>query len=226
MSKQPNCQYTYPFKPLSTGSPSPIAASPAPSFSASTRPKSVRLLSALTPRPTSASPRRSPRACPSAAPRPPSSGFVRASASFARWPFYGQDDQVPIRLLAVWDADQKEPWYLASDLADADSIETLYRWQMRLECANRDEKTEVIWREGGDQHALTNVVHLHRLCIMGVSPKVTRARKAGPPQVPQGRRRAWVEAPGSCRSPNNCLGVEPASHKVGRVQERGKGNVG
>jgi hypothetical protein len=54
---------------------------------------------------------------------------------------------------------------LASDLADSDPIETLYRWRMRLECANRDEKTGVILREGGDQHALHNVVHLPRLLL-------------------------------------------------------------
>jgi len=78
---------------------------------------------------------------------------------------YGKDDQVPICLLAVWDAGQQEPWYLASDLTDSDQIETLYRWRMRLECANRDEKTGVILREGGDQHALQNVVHLHRLLL-------------------------------------------------------------
>jgi hypothetical protein len=79
--------------------------------------------------------------------------------------FYGKEEQVPIRLLAVWDLDQKEPWYLASDLASAEVIETVYRWRMRLECANRDEKTGVILRAGGDQHALRTVVHLHRLLL-------------------------------------------------------------
>ena len=79
--------------------------------------------------------------------------------------FYGKEEQVPIRLLAVWDLDQKEPWYLASNLVIPEQIETAYRWRMRLECANRDEKTGVILREGGDQHALRNVVHLHRLLL-------------------------------------------------------------
>lgn len=79
--------------------------------------------------------------------------------------FYGKEEQVPIRLLAVWDADQKEPWYLASNLSDPQQIETLYHWRMRLECANRDEKTGVILREGGDQHALRSVMHLHRLLL-------------------------------------------------------------
>jgi hypothetical protein len=72
---------------------------------------------------------------------------------------------VPIRLLAVWDPDQKEPWYLATTLFSAAPVEQVYRWRMRLECANRDEKTGVILREGGDQHALRNVVHLHRLLL-------------------------------------------------------------
>ena len=79
--------------------------------------------------------------------------------------FYGKDEQVPIRLLAVWDLNQKEPWYLASNLTDPQQIETLYHWRMRLECANRDEKTGVILREGGDQHALRTVMPLHRLLL-------------------------------------------------------------
>ena len=79
--------------------------------------------------------------------------------------FYGKDDQVPIHLLAVWDVDQKEPWYLASDLPRAEQVELAYRWRTRLECANRDEKTGVILRAGGDQHALRTVVHLHRLLL-------------------------------------------------------------
>jgi hypothetical protein len=79
--------------------------------------------------------------------------------------FSGKEEQLPIRLLAVWDPDQKEPWYLASNLTTPEPIETAYRWRMRLECANRDEKTGVILREGGDQHALRNVVHLHRLLL-------------------------------------------------------------
>jgi len=79
--------------------------------------------------------------------------------------FYGKDEQVPISLLAVWEADQEEPWYLASNLTSAEQVETAYRWRMSLECANRDEKTGVILREGGDQHQLRSVVHLHRLLL-------------------------------------------------------------
>jgi len=79
--------------------------------------------------------------------------------------FYGKEDPVPLAVLAVWDPSQKEPWYLASTLAEAEQVEALYRWRMRLECANRDEKTGVILREGGDRLALTNIVHLHRLLL-------------------------------------------------------------
>lgn len=87
--------------------------------------------------------------------------------------YYNKEDQVPISLLAVWDPDQKEPWYIATSLTFApfafvetpEQTETVYRWRMRLECANRDEKTGVTLREGGDQHALTSVLHLHRLLL-------------------------------------------------------------
>jgi hypothetical protein len=36
---------------------------------------------------------------------------------------------------------------------------------MRLECANRDEKTGVILRVGGDRHALHSLLHVHRLLL-------------------------------------------------------------
>jgi hypothetical protein len=76
---------------------------------------------------------------------------------------YQQEEQVPINLLAVWDVGQAEPWYLATSLERADWTETLYRWRMRIECGNRDAKTGVVLREGGDQHGLHNPLHLHRL---------------------------------------------------------------
>lgn len=79
--------------------------------------------------------------------------------------WYGKEDQVPISLLAVWDVGQKEPWYLASCLQSPDDIEIMYRWRMRLECTNRDEKTGVLLRESGDHHALKNLLHVHRLML-------------------------------------------------------------
>jgi hypothetical protein len=78
---------------------------------------------------------------------------------------YQQQERVPVNLLAVWDAGQQEPWYLATTLDRADWTEQLYRWRMRIECGNRDEKTGVLLREGGDAHALRSVLHLHRLLL-------------------------------------------------------------
>ncbi|RPJ39165.1 MAG: hypothetical protein EHM35_02995 [Planctomycetaceae bacterium] len=79
--------------------------------------------------------------------------------------WYGKEEQVPISLLALWDVGYEKPWYIATSLETADLTETVYRWRMRLECANRDEKTGAILRESGDQHALTSVLHLHRLLL-------------------------------------------------------------
>lgn len=78
---------------------------------------------------------------------------------------YGKEERVPVAVLAVWDTGQKEPWYLATSLQDPNATETLYRWRMRIECGNRDEKSGVILREGGDRHRLVSVLHLHRLLL-------------------------------------------------------------
>ena len=79
--------------------------------------------------------------------------------------WYGQQEQVPIRLLAVWEQGQEEPWYIATSLETAEQTELVYRWRMRLECATRDQKTGVVLRQRGDHHALRNVLHLHRLLL-------------------------------------------------------------
>jgi len=78
---------------------------------------------------------------------------------------YGQEDRVPVAVLAIWDVGQKEPWYLATNLDNDRTTETCYRWRMRIEAGNRDDKTGVILRQGGDQHKLTSVLHLHRLLL-------------------------------------------------------------
>ncbi|HZS01214.1 MAG TPA: transposase [Chloroflexota bacterium] len=78
---------------------------------------------------------------------------------------YHKDERVPVNLLAVWDEGQAEPWYLATSLDRADWAEAMYRWRMRIECGNRDEKTGAILREGGDDHRLTSALHLHRLLL-------------------------------------------------------------
>lgn len=78
---------------------------------------------------------------------------------------YTQQAAVPVHLLAVWEPGQAEPWYLATTLEHPAWTETLYRWRMRLESSNRDEKTGVLLRQGGDRHALRNGLHLHRLLL-------------------------------------------------------------
>jgi len=82
--------------------------------------------------------------------------------------FYGQDERVPVAVLAVWDVGQKEPWYLATNLDQDQVTETCYRWRMRIEASNRDDKTGVILREGGDDHQLTSLLHLHRLLLVNL----------------------------------------------------------
>ena len=79
---------------------------------------------------------------------------------------YGKKDQVPVAVLAVWDHGQKQPWYLAANLDDPQTVETAYRWRMRIESGNRDEKTGVLLREGGDDHRLSSVLHLQRLLLV------------------------------------------------------------
>lgn len=78
---------------------------------------------------------------------------------------YGQEDRVPVAVLAIWDVGQKEPWYVATNLSNANVTETCYRWRMRIEAGNRDDKSGVVLREGGDQHQLTAGLHLHRLLL-------------------------------------------------------------
>lgn len=79
--------------------------------------------------------------------------------------FYSKEDAVPIGLFALWEPGYKEPWYIATSLSSAEAVETLYRWRMRIECANRDEKSGVLLRESGDKHKLTSLLHLHRLLL-------------------------------------------------------------
>jgi hypothetical protein len=77
--------------------------------------------------------------------------------------YYQQSERVPVNLLAVWEVGQEEPWYLVSNLPCATWVAELYRWRMRIECTNRDTKSGLLLRQGGDQHHLTNPWHLHTL---------------------------------------------------------------
>jgi hypothetical protein len=107
------------------------------------------------------------QANPFAVPRP-AAEVLACPPGERRWQPHGTyqaTERVPVHLLAVHDAGQAEPWYLATTLADAAASELLYRWRMRLECTNRDCKTGVLLREGDDRHALTHPLHLHRLLL-------------------------------------------------------------
>jgi len=124
---------------------------------------------------------------------------------------YHKDARVPVNLLAVWEPQQEEPWYLATSLERADWAEQLYRWRMRIECANRDEKTGVLLRQGGDAHGLTSLLHLHRvllallvatwLCALSglqahrdLAPAAPRPADALPHTPPNAQAAAWLDA--------------------------------
>ncbi len=78
---------------------------------------------------------------------------------------YGKDDQVPVAVLALWEVGHKEPWYLATNLPSEPATETCYRWRMRIEAGNRDDKSGVMLRESGDEHRLKSPLHVHRLLL-------------------------------------------------------------
>jgi hypothetical protein len=59
----------------------------------------------------------------------------------------------------------KDPWYLATNLPTAQVTEACYRWRMRIKAGNRDDKTGVVLRKGGDDHQLTAPLHVHRLLL-------------------------------------------------------------
>ncbi len=79
--------------------------------------------------------------------------------------WYQQEERVPMAMLAIWDEDADEPWYLGTSLGRADWTAQCYRWRMRCECTHRDEQTGILLRSGGDDHAMTNVLHMHRLAL-------------------------------------------------------------
>jgi len=54
--------------------------------------------------------------------------------------FYAKEEREPVNLLAVWAAGQREPWFIASNLADPQLIERLYRKRMKIEHGYRDWK--------------------------------------------------------------------------------------
>lgn len=137
--------------------------------------------------------------------------------------WYGKGEQVPIKLLALWGVGYQEPWYLVTSLDRPDHTETLYRWRMRLECTNRDEKTGVLLREGGDKHALKSVLHVHRLML---------ALALGEWLCALTGLQAWRDLPAaekeatSAKPSPNCLSVVPAIGKPKRLSAAVAGDSG
>ena len=103
----------------------------------------------------------------------------------------GQQARVPVHRLAAWAPDQAAPWYRATPPDRADWTERLSGWRMRLESRHRDEKTGVLLRQGGDQHALRTVLPLPRLWLALIAAQWLCARVglpagrdlAAPPQA-------------------------------------------
>lgn len=56
---------------------------------------------------------------------------------------YSQGEQVPLNLLAVWQKEYEEPWFLATSLENGDEVFDLYRQRMKIEHGFRDWKTHL-----------------------------------------------------------------------------------
>jgi len=57
---------------------------------------------------------------------------------------YRKDGAVKVNLLVIFDEGQKEPWYLVTDIEDAQEVEQLYRWRMREEREYKDCKDQLL----------------------------------------------------------------------------------
>lgn len=53
---------------------------------------------------------------------------------------YGKGEREPVNILVVWQADQREPWFIATSLGDPKLAERLYRKRMKIEHGFRDWK--------------------------------------------------------------------------------------
>jgi hypothetical protein len=88
---------------------------------------------------------------------------------------YGKEEREPIHLLAVWRRSYREPWLLASDLADPCLVERLYRKRMKIEHGFRDWKhhlrlkgTVLVQKAAHLERLLVGVVVLYWwLCLLG-----------------------------------------------------------
>lgn len=101
-------------------------------------------------------------------PSQPAATALAVKRGEQRWvkrAWYQAEERVPMAMLALWDTDAEAPWYLGTSLGRADWTAQCYRWRMRCECTHRDEKTGFLLRCGGDDHQLTNGLHMHRLAL-------------------------------------------------------------
>jgi hypothetical protein len=130
-------------------------------------------------------------------------GLREGDRVFCPLAWYGKEDQVPVSLLAMWGKGYKEPWYLVGSM-DSQETEVLYRWRMRLEATNRDEKTGVLLREKGDHHDLSNSLHFHRLMLALASAEWLCALTG---------LQAWNDLPKEAASCQTCLPHQFASPK-------------
>jgi hypothetical protein len=53
---------------------------------------------------------------------------------------YGKEEREPVNLLAIWGANEDEPWLIATDLDDPKLTERMYRKRMKIEQGFRDWK--------------------------------------------------------------------------------------
>jgi hypothetical protein len=94
-------------------------------------------------------------------------GLLARPGRTTRWlptATYGQQEQEPIHLLAVWRPGHKEPWLLATDVEDPRLVERLYRKRMKIAHGFRDWKHHLRLKGTIQVH---KAAHLERL-LLGV----------------------------------------------------------
>ena len=76
---------------------------------------------------------------------------------------YRKDGAVTVNLLVILDEGQKEPWFLVTDLEEAQEVEQLYRWRMREEREYKDCKDLLLLGAKGTRLAVQKVASAARL---------------------------------------------------------------
>jgi hypothetical protein len=98
---------------------------------------------------------------------------------------YSKEARERVNILAVWATNQREPWFIASDLSDPRLVECMYRKRMKIEHGYRDWKhhlrlkgTPRVKSAGQLEGLILGVVVLYwYLCLLGVrasSPELKR----------------------------------------------------